>query len=131
MFNELYHSLTILTNHSCHATRTVRKLAEIEAQRRLSSELSASEMDEIRHRFTVFINNDIEALHQLIKVKDRLTQENEQDIKADVDWLLKGKTFKQLNHELQYDLTRNSQIDAAKGVSIKEKAVKITDFLGK
>ncbi len=129
MFNELYLSLLALTDQSCHATRTVRKLAEIEAQRRLSTELTAQEMDEIRDRFTRFINNDIEALHQLIAVKDRLAKENEQDIKADIDWLLRGKTFKQLNHELSNKLTRQSVHDIAKGASIRSKSVTIKDFL--
>ncbi|MFA0159124.1 hypothetical protein [Vibrio sp. 10N.261.46.A3] len=129
MFNELYHSLLALTDKSCHATRTVRKLAEIEAQRRLSTELTAQEMDEIRDCFTRFINNDIEALHQLIAVKDRLAQENEQDIKADIDWLLRGKTFKQFNHELNNKLTRQTVHDVAKGASIRSKSVTIKDFL--
>lgn len=129
MFNELYHSLLALTGKSCHATRTVRKLAEIETQRRLSTELTAQEMDEIRDRFTRFINSDIEALHQLISVKDRLAKENEQDIKADIDWLLRGKTFKQLNHELSNKLTRQSVHDVAKGASIRSKSVTIKDFL--
>lgn len=129
MFNELYHSLLALTYKSCHATRTVRKLAEIETQRRLSTELTAQDMDEIRDRFTRFIDNDIEAQHQLIAVKDRLVQENEQDIKADIDWLLRGKTFKQLNHELSNKLTRQSVHDITKGASIRSKSVTIKDFL--
>ena len=129
MFNELYNSLRALTDKSCHATRTVRKLAEIEAQRRLSTELTAKDMDEIRERFSRFINNDIEALHQLVLVKDRLTKENEKDIKADIDWLLRGKTFKQLNRELSNKLTRQSVHDVAKGASIRSKSVTIKDFL--
>lgn len=132
MFKELHSALSALTDKSVFATRVVKQLADIEAQRHTATELSADEMAEIRRRFTAYLDSDIEALHQLISVANRLVLDAERDIKADVDWLLKGKTFSQLHHELKNGLTRTVAVNrSGKGASIQNKKYTVKDFMGK
>ncbi|ENM5837656.1 hypothetical protein NTE16_001803 [Vibrio mimicus] len=131
MFKELHSALSALTDKSVFATRVVKQLADIEAQRHTATELSADEMAEIRRRFTAYLDSDIEALHQLISVSNRLVLDAERDIKADVDWLLKGKTFSQLHHELKNGLTRTVAVNrSGKGASIQNKKYTVKDFMG-
>lgn len=131
MFKELHSALSALTDKSVFATRVVKQLADIEAQRHTATELSADEMAEIRRRFTAYLDSDIEALHQLISVANRLVLDAERDIKADVDWLLKGKTFSQLHHELKNGLTRTVAVNrSGKGASIQNKKYTVKDFMG-
>ncbi|MDW2322046.1 hypothetical protein R7127_17370 [Vibrio sp. 1159] len=131
MFKELYSALAALTDKSVFATRVIKQLADIEAQGHTAKLLNVDEMAEIRSRFTAYLDGDIEALHKLISVKGRLIVDGEQDIKADVDWLLKGQTFQQLNHELKNGLIRTVTVKrSGKGASIQNKKYTIKDFLG-
>ncbi|EJG1915699.1 hypothetical protein BJL74_21445 [Vibrio parahaemolyticus] len=132
MFKELYSALSALTDKSVFATRVIKQLADIEAQGHTAKLLSVDEMAEIRSRFTAYLDGDIEALHKLISVKGRLIVDGEQDIKADVEWLLKGQTFQQLNYELKNGLIRTVTVKrSGKGASIKNKKYTIRDFMGK
>ncbi len=132
MFKELHSALSALTDKSVFATRVIKQLADIEAQGHTAKLLSVDEMAEIRSRFTAYLDGDIEALHKLISVKGRLIVDGERDIKADVDWLLKGQTFQQLNHELKNGLIRAVAVKRSdKGASIKNKKYTIKDFMGK
>jgi hypothetical protein len=131
MFKELYTALSGLTDKSVMATRVVKKLADIEKQGHVADELTVDEMAEIRDRFTKFIDNDIEALHKLNAIKDRLVADGDSDIKADIDWLLRGMTFKQMNYEHKNRLINSVSINrSAKGASIKDKTYTIKDFIG-
>ncbi|MCG9622291.1 hypothetical protein L1D56_20345 [Vibrio diabolicus] len=131
MFKELYSALSALTDRSVFATKVVKQLADIEALEHTGQQLTLDDMADIRSRFTAYLDGDIEALHKLITIKDRLVVKGERDIKADVDWLLKGQTFQQLNHELKNGLIRTVTVQrSGKGASIQNKKYTIKDFLG-
>lgn len=131
MFKELYSALSALTDRSVFATKVVKQLADIEALEHTGQQLTVDDMADIRSRFTAYLDGDIEALHKLITIKDRLVVKGERDIKADVDWLLKGQTFQQLNHELKNGLIRTVTVQrSGKGASIQNKKYTIKDFLG-
>ncbi|TOF66089.1 hypothetical protein [Vibrio parahaemolyticus] len=132
MFKELYSALSALTDRSVFATKVVKQLVDIEALGHKSQQLTVDDMADIRSRFIAYLDGDIEALHKLITIKDRLVVKGERDIKADVDWLLKGLTFPQLNHELTNGLIRTVTVKrSGKGASIKNKKYTIKDFMGK
>lgn len=132
MFKELYSALSALTDRSVFATKVVKQLADIEALGHTAQQLTVDDMADIRSRFTAYLDGDIEALHKLITIKDRLVVKGERDIKADVDWLLKGLTFQQLSHELTNGLIRTVTVKrSGKGASIKNKKYTIKDFMGK
>ncbi|PKH59333.1 hypothetical protein CXF83_21820 [Shewanella sp. Choline-02u-19] len=131
MFKELYTALSGLADQSVMATRIVKKLADIEKKGHTADELTVAEMAEIRARFTQYLDNDIEALHKLNAIKERLVVDGDSDIKADIDWLLRGMTFKQMNYEHKNGLINSVLINrSAKGASIKDKKYTIKDFMG-